>query len=458
MALFHSSTQTSLWRRSLDWLTRAETAEMPRHVVRQIAAQRQRNEILTGWVQALLVTVFAALYVFSRKTAPTESSINPVPWALMLYAMFTVVRLMLAYRNKLSHTFLLASVVADMALLMITIWSFHVQYAQPAAFSLKAPTLLYVFIFIALRVLSIAPGYVLFSGLVAAGGWALMVTIALMGADGMNIVTRDYVAYINSARILLGGEIDKILSILLVTLVLTVATARARALLYQATFGEAAATQLSRFLSPDIAETIVHAEEALLPGQGMQTEAATMFIDMRGFTKLTAKLPPAELIALLGEYQSIAVPIIQRNNGSITTYLGDGIMVTFGAIRRSTTYAADAMRTAEDLLDALGAWAAMRDANGLPAPGVGMGIAMGIVTCGAIGEASRLEYAVIGDPVNRAAKLQNHTKAEQVRALATTAALQQAISQGYDGARVAEIRKERNVAGIEEAIDLVVIV
>jgi adenylate cyclase len=182
-----------------------------------------------------------------------------------------------------------------------------------------------------------------------------------------------------------------------------------------------------------------------------------MFIDLRGFTKLAAALEPRALIALLGEYQRVAVPIIQRHRGSITTYLGDGIMVTFGAIGPSTTYAADALRCAEALLDALGSWGESRRAESGPAPGVGIGVEVGPVTCGAIGEEGRLEYAVIGDTVNRAAKLQNHTKAEGVRALTTLAAREAAVAQGYAPRRAQQVRADRAVAGVAAPVDVVVI-
>jgi len=108
-----------------------------------------------------------------------------------------------------------------------------------------------------------------------------------------------------------------------------------------------------------VAATIV-GDESLRPGYGRQTEVAAMFVDMRSSTKLAAALPPRELIALLGAYQGVAVPLIQSSGGSITTFLGDGVMVTFGATRGSTTYAADAFRCAERLLDGLEAWAALR--------------------------------------------------------------------------------------------------
>ena len=104
----------------------------------------------------------------------------------------------------------------------------------------------------------------------------------------------------------------------------------------------------------------------------------------------------------------------------------------------------------------LGAWAKAREKNRLPAPGVGIGVDAGTVTCGAIGDEARLEFAVIGDPVNRAAKLQNHTKVEQVQALATLEALERAVRQGYAG-EAAEVRRARRVAGVGEPLDLAVL-
>ncbi len=447
----------SPWQRASSWLAGGSGADFPDRVRRELDELRRRNEILVGWIQAGLVLAFALLYGFSRKTFMADAMLHPVPWALGVYAAVVAYRLRLAYTNRLTVSRQVISVFADMTVLMVTIWSFHLQYGQAPAFYLKAPTLFYVFIFIALRSLSLVPGLVLLAGAVGAAGWLTLVLIAINAPGGMDLITRDYVAYLTSIKVLIGGEIDKIISIIMVSILLAIATARSRGLLHQAVAGESAARQLSRFFSADIAATIVGADEGLLPGTGRQTEAAAMFIDMRGFTRLASRLPPHELVALLGEYQRIAVPVIQQNGGSVITYLGDGIMVAFGAIRANPAYAADALRTASQLLDALDRWAAERSALGLPAPGVGIGVATGTVTCGAIGDEARLEYAVLGDPVNRAAKLQNHTKAEQVRALTTADALARAIAQGFDPARCAGRRPACQVAGIEDPLDLVVI-
>ena len=247
------------------------------------------------------------------------------------------------------------------------------------------------------------------------------------------------------------------MSILIVTLVLSVSVARARQLLFHAVEDQAAATQLSRFFSPEIAERLVRADELLHPGDGEQLEAAAMFIDLRGFTQLAAALPPAELIDLLREYQRVAVPIIHPNNGSVATYLGDGIMVTFGATRSTPTYCADAMRCAESLLAALANWCREREAANLPAPGVGIGLEAGTVTCGVIGDEERLEYAIIGDPVNRAAKLQNQTKLEGVLGLASLTCRDRALQQGYVPKAAQRVLADRAVAGVTGLMSLVVL-
>ncbi|MEX2242152.1 MAG: adenylate/guanylate cyclase domain-containing protein [Burkholderiales bacterium] len=432
-------------------------ARLPARVVRALHAQRERSEILTSWVQAIVIAVLATLYIVAPSTSPAEFLLRPAPWAIGAYAAFTALRLRLAYTGRLKPALRALSVVLDMALLTVTIWGFHLEYGQPAAFYLKAPTFTYFFIFIALRTLSFSPGYVLLAGAAAALGWLALIGYALAEPGGMGLVTRDYVEYMTSARILIGGEIDKILSLLLVSMLLAVAVARSRQFLESSIFEHAATTQLVRFFSPEIAEQLMQADELLRPGQGESREAAAMFVDLRGFTKLAAQLEAREIIALLGEFQRIAVPIVQKHQGSIITYLGDGIMITFGATRPNATYAADALRCAEDLVRAVGTWVGESRARGGYAPEMGLGLEAGPVICGAIGDAGRLEYAVIGDPVNRAAKFQNHTKVEGVHALTSPFARDQALAQGYQPRAEQALLRSRRVDGIDKPIDLVVI-
>jgi adenylate cyclase len=340
---------------------------LPEATQAQLTQSRRGAERLVGWVQLGIVALFALLYFAAPKTFTEDAPFAPIPWVLGGYTLFTLLRLYFSYRMILPPWVLVMSAVADIVILMVAVWSFHVQYGQPAAFYLKAPTLLYVFIFISLRALSFSPRYLLVTGLAAAIGWLALVGYAVFEPDGTERITRDYVEYMTSATILIGAEIDKVVSIIVVTVILAIAVARTRGLLVSAIAEHTAADNLSRLLEPNVAESVRTSRDVPEIGRGAEREAAVLFIDLRGFTALAAQLSPRDLIALLGRYQHLVVPIVHSCGGSITTFLGDGIMITFGAVQPSNTYAADAFRCAHTLLKGIADWSVERQKAGLSA-------------------------------------------------------------------------------------------
>ncbi len=432
-------------------------ARMPERIAAQIRREQEDSEVLIGWAQLAGVTFFAIVYTIVPKTFDPDVMFAPVPWALGFYFCFTLVRLFLAHRRRLPDWMIVLSVIVDMAVLLVTIWSFHLQYEQPPGFSLKAPTLLYIFILIALRTLRFEARYVVLAGAAAAIGWLTLLGYALVMSPTPDVITRDYVHYITSSSILIGGEVDKVLSIVLVTAVLAVALVRARRMLIRSATEHAAVADLSRFFAPEVARQITSSEHGVRPGQGELRDAAILYLDIRGFTPLAHEMQPDDVMALLAEYQARMVPIIQRHGGSIDKFLGDGVMATFGAAMKTDTYAADALRAAGDLLDAARAWGRERAATGAPALRVGAGIAVGPVVFGAVGDSTRLEFTVIGDAVNLAAKLEKHTKVESAGALATAEAAALAGAQGYAPPTPLEIRGARTVEGVDEPLDLAVL-
>jgi len=130
-----------------------------------------------------------------------------------------------------------------------------------------------------------------------------------------------------------------------------------------------------------------------------------------------------ELIALLGEYQGLLLPILKAHGGSIDKFMGDGILASFGAVSPDPAFAAQALRAVD----------AIWTAAGLPAPDVGAGLTSGEVVFGIIGHGRRLEYTLIGDAVNLAAKLEKHNKVEHSRGLTTRTTYQLARAQGLRG-------------------------
>ncbi|MEE2981623.1 MAG: hypothetical protein VYA71_08825 [Pseudomonadota bacterium] len=137
---------------------------MPVRVAGQIKREQEDSEILIGWMQFAGVTFFAVVYTIAPKTFDADVMFAPVPWALGFYCLFTVVCLFLAHGRRLPPWMVTLSVIIDMAGPLVTIWSFHLQDEQEPGFSLKAPTLLYIFILITLRALWFDARYVVLAG------------------------------------------------------------------------------------------------------------------------------------------------------------------------------------------------------------------------------------------------------------------------------------------------------
>lgn len=430
--------------------------KLPARVQAAIARQQIQSEILIAWVQVFIVITFSTLYALSPKTFSADAMFAPVPYALLVYGLFTLLRLALAYWGKVPAWFIALSVIADMALLMFLIWSFHIQYQQPPSFYLKAPTLLYVFIFIALRALRFEATYVLLAGASAAIGWLILLGYAVHLDGGMAQITRDYVEFTMSHKILLGAEFDKVISIIVVTLIVALVIVRARRLLINSVAQASAAEDLSRFFSPEIAAQITHSESWIEPGTGEGREAAILHCDLQGFTKLSMERPANEVISLLAEYQSRMVPVIQKHGGTIDKFLGDGILATFGAAVPTDHYAADCLRAMEDLDKEAAAWSKERMEGGEDPMTVRFVSAVGPIIFGAVGDSSRLEYTVIGEPVNLAAKLDKHAKDEKATGVTTRGALELAKAQGYSPQTRLELREGRHVDGVSGTVDLAI--
>ncbi|MBL8473107.1 MAG: adenylate/guanylate cyclase domain-containing protein [Rhodocyclaceae bacterium] len=428
--------------------------QLPARVRREFEQEQYRSEILVTCVQLAIAALLAQLYASAPAGFSPDAPIEAAPLGLALFSILSALRMYFALTGQLKRWMLGASVVAEMLLLLFVIWAYHLQYEQPAQLSLKSTQLIYVFMLIALRALRFEPIWVLLSGATAALGWVALVANAYYSAP-VNPVTWDYVTSLRSMQIHWGGEVDKLLAIVVVTLVLALALRRARAMLEQSVSQQVAVQDLSLFFDDSVASRITGSEQAIQAGQGELRQAAVLFLDLRGFTEASASLTPSELIALLGEYQRLAVPVIRKHGGNIDKFMGDGILASFGAAMPDPNYAAHALAAVDDIMASVDAWRAERRAAGKSAPDVGGGLATGEVVFGIIGDGQRLEYTVIGDTVNLAAKLEKHNKAEKTRAITTRSALELARAQGYAGDK--EIRAQRTVGGVPQPLDVAVL-
>jgi adenylate cyclase len=375
---------------------------LPARVAARVRAQEVASEILVGWIQLAVVVGFSIVYFLARKTFRADAPFHPVPWVLAAYLGFTLLRLTLAYRNRLSEWMRYLSIVIDMSLLIGLIWSFHLQYMQPPSFYLKAPTVLYIFIFIALRTLNFDARKVVTAGLVAVLGWLLLVAYVITVDPHDAMITHDYVRYLTSNSVLIGAEVDKIISITVVTAILAYAIARNRRLLTHAVTESASNQDLARFVPTEVANLIKTSDDGVQLGFGEPREATVLFLDLEGFTSLSERLAPEELVRTLNMFYAAVAEPLGRYDGVINQFQGDAILATFNAPRLNPDHAANAIHAAREIRALLGA-RTFGDGLVLRAR---IGINTGVVIHGLIGTPDRLGYTVIGDEVNIASRLE----------------------------------------------------
>jgi PAS domain S-box-containing protein len=182
--------------------------------------------------------------------------------------------------------------------------------------------------------------------------------------------------------------------------------------LAQAEKSERIARSFERYVAPHVVSTLLKDPEAVVLGGTRQT-ATMMFADIRGFTELSERLMPEEVVEMLNRYLGPVVNVIFSNSGLLDKFYGDGIMAVFGAPRTSDDDAIRAVTAAHQILEQVQA---------LNAPGtawplsVSIGLATGDVVAGHIGSERRLEYTVVGDAVNLASRLQGIAEPNQILA------------------------------------------
>ena len=377
-------------------------AQIPTRVAMRIRDQEEASEILVGWIQLAVVLGFSLVYLLAPKTFSETAPFRPVPWVLAAYLAFTVLRLILAHLHRLPEWMRYASIVIDMTLLLVLIWSFHLQYEQPPSFYLKAPTVLYIFIFIALRTLNFDARKVVTAGFVAVLGWLVLVVYVITIDPRDSMITRDYVEYMTSNSILIGAEVDKVITILVVTGVLGLAIKRNLSLLTYAVQESVSNEDLARFVPAEVASQMRISDEGVQVGFGELREATVLFLDIEGFTTLSERLEPQHLVRTLNLFYAVVAEPLTRHDGVIVQFQGDAVLATFNAPRLNPDHAANAVRAALEIQSVLRSHD-FGDGLFLHAR---IGINTGAVIHGLIGTPDRLGYTVIGDEVNIAARLE----------------------------------------------------
>ncbi len=165
---------------------------------------------------------------------------------------------------------------------------------------------------------------------------------------------------------------------------------------------------MSRYMDPGLADQLMGGGEDLLGGKS--TEATILFSDVRSFTTLTESLGAQGTVAMLNEYFTIMVDIITGEGGMLDKFIGDAIMAAFGIPIAHDDDEDRAVRATIRMITELWDWNKVREKRGEMPIDHGVGLNTGMIVSGNIGSPKRMDYTMIGDGVNLAARLESACK------------------------------------------------
>ncbi len=174
-----------------------------------------------------------------------------------------------------------------------------------------------------------------------------------------------------------------------------------------------------RYLSDEIVSTILETPEGLDLG-GEEREVTLMMADLRGFTSLSERLAPAQVITMINGFLKAMTDILMKHEATIDEFLGDGILAIFGAPLPIEDHAEKAIACAVEMQLAIAGVNEVNARLGLPEVQMGIGLNSGPVVVGNIGCEKRVKYGVIGQNVNLAARIESCTCGGQILAAART--------------------------------------
>ena len=179
-----------------------------------------------------------------------------------------------------------------------------------------------------------------------------------------------------------------------------------------------------RFTPSEVIESLTDSAGQYKASMRMVT---VLFADLNGFTKMCQDLDPEKVVAILNGYFRCMSEVISLHHGQVTELMGDGLLALFGALSNNPWQVQDAVKGALAMRKALEEYNSELFLKGLPSLSFGIGIHQGEVLAGVMGNLELSKFAVVGDPINTAARIESLTRQHQRDILIT-----QEIADGLD--------------------------
>ncbi len=292
----------------------------------------------------------------------------------------------------------------------------------PWATVLRQPSFLYCLLLPAIATLSFRPVMVVWSSLCVAlvwstGTWLIArsdgTLTTLPDAEGPGAAKSQLAAYLDPHYVHLDDAVVRVFLTILIGAILAFGAYRARTLMLEQAEVLRQRANLARYVAPNMVEALAAVDRPM--GEVRTHDAAVLFADIKGFTALAEAGSPAEAMQLLRAFHGRMASCVFAHGGTLDKFIGDGLMATFGTPEPQADAADRAFACGLAMLRSVEEWQTTQVAAGKPAIEVGIGIHYGPVIMGDIGGgedglAQRFEFAVIGDTVNVASRLERLTR------------------------------------------------
>jgi adenylate cyclase len=299
----------------------------------------------------------------------------------------------------------------------------------PWQIALRLSLFLFFLTFPALALLTFRPGLVLWAGVAASLtilGWTWLIAaqpgaVVGMGPGAGALEPELLGRFLAPTYVHADDAVVRVFVILVLAALMAFAAHRARRLIHEQAHAARERANLARYLTPSMVERLARTDNPMT--QVRRQEAAVLFADIRGFTALCEGMDAEAVMRLLRSFHGAMAEAVFAHDGTLDKFIGDGLMATFGTPEAADDDAQRALACALAMLDSVAAWNRERAAAGEPLVRVGIGVHHGPVIMGDIGGADRFEFAVIGDTVNVANRLEELTRALDVPLVVSDAAL-----------------------------------
>jgi len=415
---------------------------LPRSVAALFARHEARNAKRTVIARTI---VFVLIFAWLLGNYGHRIAVDELPTLLLFIANgwwgYWVARRRPAWR---SGAYLV--ILIDCVLLSLTLFWPAQTYPEgwPWPTVLRQSSMFYFLIVLGLAVLTFRPLLIVWAGFCSMLSWSVAYYLILrqpgtttdIGGDITDPNT-DLAAfwlerYLDPNYVHMDDLYVRMFVMTVLTLLLALAAWRTRGLMVEQALVSRERANLARYMAPELVERLATTDSPL--GAPRIVEAAILFADIKGFTRLVEDMPPEATMTLLRRFHQEMAEAVFEHGGTVDKFIGDGLMATFGAVDATALRSSDLARQATACALAMQArlrrFNGERTGDGETALAMGIGMHLGPVTVGDIGSARRLEFAVLGDTVNLASRIEGLTRSLDADILASDA-----IARNLDGSQ-----------------------